>query len=52
MNKYPVEEDYIIEEETIYCEDFREQMLENDEISAWEEGFMSGWNRAWDEVEI
>lgn len=35
-----------IEEETIYSEDYRERLLEDDEISPWESGFMQGWEEA------
>ena len=32
------------EPQDIYDEDVREDMLENDEITATEEGFMRGWD--------
>jgi hypothetical protein len=35
-----------IVEESIYAEDFRDEMLENDEISAFEAGFMAGYDEA------
>ncbi len=44
-----IEEDEIIdkgdeEHEDIYDEESREEMVENDEITAAEEGFMRGWD--------
>ena len=46
--KIEIEEDEIIdkkdeEPEDIYDEESREEMVENDEITAAEEGFMRGW---------
>lgn len=49
MKRWPVEKDFVIEEETIYCEDSRERLLEDDEIESWESGFMQGWDSAWDD---
>lgn len=41
-------EEFVFEEgeepQDIYDEDVREDMLENDEITATEEGFMRGWD--------
>jgi hypothetical protein len=41
-------EEYVLEEgeepQDIYDEEIREEMLENDEITATEEGFMRGWD--------
>lgn len=41
-------EEFVFEEgeepQDIYDEDVREEMLENDEITATEEGFMRGWD--------
>lgn len=33
-------------EDSIYSEDFRDSMLEDDEISAFEAGFMAGYEEA------
>mgnify|MGYP006311406053 CR=1 FL=1 len=33
-------------DETIYCDDCREQMLENDEIDSIENAFMAGYEDA------
>lgn len=33
-----------VEEENIYSEEFRERMLEDDEISPSEAAFMEGWD--------
>jgi hypothetical protein len=35
-----------LEEETIYAEDFREELLEDEEISSWEAAFMQGYDEA------
>lgn len=35
-----------IEEENIYSEDYRERLLDDDEITPWESGFMQGWEEA------
>ncbi|MCK4589401.1 MAG: hypothetical protein KAT77_03095 [Nanoarchaeota archaeon] len=48
---YPVKrvkrvEDDWIDDEDIYSEDFRELLIEDDAISAGEEGFMRGYNEA------
>lgn len=40
----PDEEDWI--DEDIYSEDFRESMVEDDEISIEEEAFMQGYDKA------
>ena len=40
----PGEEDWI--DEDIYSEDFRESMVEDDEISIEEEAFMQGYDKA------
>ncbi len=47
--KAEIEEDEIIEKEDeepedIYDEESRDEMVENDEITAAEEGFMRGWD--------
>lgn len=34
------------EREEIYSSDYRSQMLEDDEISPWEEAFMEGYDNA------
>lgn len=34
------------EEETIYSDDFREEMLDAEGISAWEAAFMEGYDEA------
>ena len=39
-----------LEEDTIYEEKFREEMVEDDEISSAEEGFMQGYKNADKEV--
>ncbi len=48
--KLEEDEPFIIKEETIYDEDSRDRMLENDEISPWESAFMQGWDRAGDDM--
>ena len=35
-----------ISDKSIYCEDTRKDLLENDQISVQEEAFMAGWNEA------
>lgn len=35
-----------LDEECIYSDDFRESMIENDEIDSWEDGFMRGYDNA------
>jgi hypothetical protein len=35
-----------VEDESIYSEDVRDEMLDNDEISAFEAGFMAGYDEA------
>lgn len=34
------------EDELVYSDDEREDMLDNDEISAWEAAFIKGWKEA------
>lgn len=35
------------DEETVYSNRTREELLENDELEAFEEGFMRGWDEAY-----
>ena len=44
--KETVQEDDWIEDESIYSEDTRESMVEDDEISPEEEAFMRGYDEA------
>jgi len=44
MKKFKTLEDY--EEDTIYSRNCREDLIDNDEISPVEEGFMEGWEQA------
>jgi len=39
------DEDYF-EEETIYSDDFREELLESGSIDGWEAAFMQGYDEA------
>jgi hypothetical protein len=38
--------DKYFEEDTIYTEDFREDLVDSGEISAWEAAFMQGYDEA------
>ena len=40
------DEEVVLEDESIYSEDTRNNLVDNDEISAMEAGFMQGWNDA------
>ena len=40
------EDELDLDSEGIYSGDFRESMIENDEIDSWEDGFMRGYDDA------
>ena len=44
---YSDHEDYIIDDESIYSEKVRDQLMDDDEISAMEAGFMQGYDEAY-----
>lgn len=44
--KEPENEDWEDEDELVYSDDEREDLVENDEISSWEAAFIKGWKAA------
>ncbi|MDO8741163.1 MAG: hypothetical protein Q7J54_06340 [Candidatus Woesearchaeota archaeon] len=44
--KEPEDKDLEDEDELVYSDDEREELVENDEISSWEAAFIKGWKEA------